>query len=341
MLIYVNMPYTDYEMLAEYRLGEQGFHCRKLDKFDLPQPVTFGDGLRYSANWNDLDRMADSSHLAISPLPYSTTLDDKSIQLRLATQQMALGDDYAVVGLEVYNPRVQPLTKNEREEVAAGSFKPFAQKVLSFVDALARDDQKVSLYGFSMGADVSVEAAHINMFSAHGGIRPIDYLGAFECAGMQNRGRLALQRVISTSLAFRESGPDLWRNVVASRSPALLEAREISGISPADEKLHDKRVAKGVKNYISVDKRGSWALASGFGNAMSRYRLSDITASPGTMPKTTVGRMQRSTLMPEDFRDLLGESTKLVTAEYDEDHSAADRLTMSAAFILQTQRITA
>ncbi len=321
---------NSYGEAAAERLAEIGFLEKPLSSFEFPV-IENAEDTRYAV----FGSVPDAWTVLYSVIPYSTKLSDDSIKLRLAAQQAALGNEYALVGIEAYNPSQKRLDHEQRHEIKAGIFRPFSERVLRVIEATKpRDEQEAGLYGYSLGADVATEVAYDVLTDPSRGIITLDVLGVYESARMRNRGRLAV------AAAFAGSGKDLWQNVLDSQSPALLEARGITDTSEQSKKAHAAAVNKGVLNYNLADPLGNWAIMKGFGHDTTKRQLEVITANRD-MPLTTIGRMSASTLMPADFDINFEPSHRLIVKEYFGDHSAADKLQKSVEFILQTARTLA
>ncbi len=330
------MSRIDYEALSTSRLEGAGFFSAGLSDLELVTPTTRMNGatlVRFSAYGNP----SEAETIVFEPLPGTVKLDDLTIQLRLKAQQTALGEDYALVGVELYNPRDIRLNRDERRTTSQGFFGPFALRLLKTIETVGpRDDQKVGLYGYSLGADVSVEAAYENLTNETFGQTKIEHLGVYEACRMQNRGRVALQRAAKVGQAFKDSGPDLFNNIVNTASPALLEASGIDINDPDAERKHAKSVEKVVKKYITKDILGNIAISSGLGHDITIDQLKFLCQHKD-MPWTTLGRMRNSTMSPPGVAFLhLPFVERLRTRLHDGDHSKADNLRYSAAFVLET-----
>lgn len=267
--------------------------------------------------------------VAIALTPYSTRITDDSQRVRLAAQQRAVGEDVCVVGVQAYDPANAKLSKEQRRIVAKGSFAPYVERVLTVVEVLQlSDDQSVGFYGFSKGADVSTETVYAIANDRNKGIRSYDGLAAIEPARTVRRGRLAMLR------AFAGSGGDLFDNVVASDSPALLEARDIDLVyDHKAEKHHASEVKKGVAQYSLQDLPGNFANLGGFRTDTTLQQINEMVRL-GILPPTLVGRMTESTVCHPSFIGQLQESRNLTPFEASGDHSLADNIRMSAAFML-------
>ncbi len=329
------MQETEYEILASHRLRAAGFHEKSLADLELPkeQRLKF-EGTPVNLCYIEMGNTAEAETVIFSVIPYSTTLEDNSIKVRLAAQQTVLGPDAAVVGVQVYEPVNQGLSPKQRELVASGSFEPFADRLLMTVDLLnIREDQRIGLYGFSMGADVSAEAVYSNIKNHNRGIARIERLGVFEPVRVLKRGAVAVAGT------FGKSGKNLYQNVIASDSPALLEARGIDLAYKRAAKKHADSVNKGVLGYNRKDIRGNYAILRGFGHDYTIARLNEMSLagiSNKDMPQMVVARLMDSGLTPQKALAKLRTGDNLEVFEYEGDHSAADKLQRSGAFILQT-----
>ncbi len=316
------------EIYADSQLSAAGFHSSSLTELQLPVvQVAEAPGNVQVPYAVFGDRDAPRLVFAISP--YGCRVDDESQMVRLEAQQKALGNDACIVGLHVYEPGRLELSAHERRMIAGGSFRPYADRVLSVIEAVdPHDDQEIILYGFSMGADVSVDTAYRMTSDPQRGIRSVERLAAIEPARSQKRGALAVVR------AFATSGDDLYDNVMASRSPALLEARGIDQADPRAKKKHDAQVTKDVVRGNLQDIRGNIANIRGFATDESLSQLNAMIQGD-VLPIALVGRMTESPVCAQDFMDALLPSDNLRTFEAEGDHSLADNVSKSAAFAVR------
>lgn len=316
------------EIYADQQLATANFQNSSLEELQLPMvqvaEAPGGAQVPYAV-FGDLD----APSVVFVTSPYGCRVDDESQMVRLEAQQKALGDDACVVGLHVYEPGKLELSAKERQVIASGSFRPYADRVLSVIEAVdPRDDQDVILYGFSMGADVSVDTTYRMATDPQRGIRSVERLAAIEPARSQKRGAIAVVR------AFATSGDDLYDNVLASGSAALLEAR---GIDPTDsraKKKHDAQVTKDVIRGNLRDVRGNIANIRGFATDETLGQLNDMIWD-GVLPRTLVGRMTESPICTRVFMDTILPADNLAKFEVAGDHSLADNVSKSAAFAVQ------
>ena len=329
------MSKFDYERLAHERLAEAGFYEMTLADLPPAEIVTKTDSIaddpfRYAV-YGDTK---NAPNIFAKIIPYSTRLSDRSIDLRLRSEQMALGEDYAVVGIEVYNPKDLKIPLKKMASVASGSFDIFANRVLRVLGEVQpknRDDQQIIMAGWSLGADVGIETVHKNMLNPSGGDFEINCLGAYEAVRMAKRGLIAVVG------AFIASGETLYENILASNSPALLEARGIDLKDPKAEKKHMNRVTRTVVAYNARDPLGNLAISQGFTHDNSKQQLSAI-ASEIYGPHITLGRMEDTLMTPEDF--FSGINLRNVhVARHPGDHMNADNLTKNAGYALETVRL--
>jgi pimeloyl-ACP methyl ester carboxylesterase len=328
------MHETEFETLAQHRLRAAGFHEKSLADLELPQVQRLEFvGTPVNLCYIEMGNTAEAETVIFSVIPYSTTLEDNSIKVRLAAQQATLGPETAVVGVQVYEPVHQGLSPKQRELIAAGSFEPFADRLLMTMQLLnIREDQRISLYGFSMGADVSTEAAYSNIKNQNRGIARIERLGVFEPVRVMKRGAIAVAGT------FGKSGKNLYQNVIDSDSPALLEARGIDLTDKRAAKKHAASVNRGVLGYNRKDIRGNYAILRGFGHDYTIARLNEMSLagiSNKDMPQMIVARLMDSGLTPRKALARLRTGENLEVFEYEGDHSAADKLQRSGAFVLQ------
>lgn len=308
-------------------VGISGLPENTVEELGLPDIQTYEDqrGRQVPfAVYGDLG----APNLVFSATTYSTSIEDKSQQIRMSAGQAVLGERYCVVGTTPYSPKTLGLTLPERKIVANGSFLPFADRMLGVIDTIApKDDQKVILYGFSFGGDVAVELTHATLYDEQRGVVGIENLGVFDPARVANRGGLAV------SNAFRTSGAELYYNVITSNSLALLEARNIDTYDPNAEKKHQKEVERGVAMYSLRDPLGNLAIIRGFGCDETLVQLDKVSRHANS-PNTFLGRMSDSSVFPEnDFEAFAGDVTKLLLKG---DHSAADNLIFNSALMLLT-----
>lgn len=322
------MKQTIAEQTVASRLSDAHFDELSLADLNLPRiehtEMSDGTDVPYAVFGNQ-----DTEQLVFAISPYGCRVSDESQLVRLKAQQLALGDDACVVGLHVYDTAGLKLPASERDEVSGGSFRPYADRVLSVIEALdPRDDQQISLYGFSMGADVSIETVYQVVTDAQRGVVPIDRLGAIEPARSVKRGAFAVMN------AFKNSGPDLYDNVIASASPALLEARDIDPDDPKAQKRHDARVAWDVMKANVLDVRGGIAHMRGFANDNSLQQLNELIELD-VLPQTSIGRASESTICPPAFLSSLRPSDRVDTFTLPGDHSLADNIRMGAAMMVR------
>lgn len=329
------MYHNDYERLSAERLEVAGFGHKSLAELQLPevQRLSF-NGTLVNLAYTELSNTPEADSVMFSVIPYSTRLEDDSIRLRLAAQQAVLGPDIALVGVQVYEPGYQELSGPQRKAVSTGSFAPFADRLLMTMELLhIRADQRIMLYGFSMGADVGVEAAYQNLTNPNRGAVMIESVGIFEPARVMKRGAIAVANT------FGKSGKNLYRNVIESNSPALLEARGIDLYDKRAEKKHKAMVNRGVFDYNRKDVAGNFSILRGFGHNDTIEQINSMihhAVISSDVPNMLVARMIYSGLTPREALKKIHRSDKVSVQEYAGDHSAADKLQRSGAFILQT-----
>ena len=323
-----NQDFVVAEYYARTGLEDAGLRTLALADMEMPQLQTHvmpdGARVRYAAFGN----VADAETVLATSLPWSTFLDDDSTMVRLKAQSMVLFDTVCVVGIEAYRP--DPcgyFTRHEKRKLKSGDFRPVAERFMGVVEALdLQDDQELDVMGFSFAADTAVETAYQNLTDAQFGVRPIDRLTVVECARTRKLAHIPIIGALKAGLQFGASGKDLYDNVVASNSRALLEARGIDEDDSRAQKRHDRAVAKGVLEYIQGDLSGNLALAEGFAQDTSATQLHIVAESPDA-PKLIVGRASRSKVCPPEFLDGFDQRVKTFTVEG--DHSVADKLSNS------------
>lgn len=326
------MSFEDgYAERAAALLEESGFHAAKMKDLDLPG-VEYASSLDGTiAQYLAFGDVQEAEAVHVTVVPYTTLVKDRSQQVRGHAEHIGQGGGTALVKTEVYNPWEQRLPHKQRAKVAEGDFSPLAQRLSNLVEQLhLRDDQHLYMSGFSMGGDVTAEVlartmSDPNFYFPH----RIDGVGIFEAARMVNRNRHLLGRRASVAIDFARSGKDLHDNVLASQSPALLEARGIDPDNPKAKKDHDKWVMQDGARWMRRDIEGNWALLGGFGTDQTAQQLNRLRWFKG-LPNITLIRMADSWMMPEaSIRDLAGvPGFELITEPG--DHSAADNVVRAA-----------
>lgn len=329
--------FSEHETLSNHRLERAGFGELHLADLNIPtiECVEAADGtpLFYSVHG---DRNAAET-LVFIPMSYSANFEDPSQQVRLAAQQIGLGDEFCVVGVQLYAPNIQEFNHAERALISKGEFSPFANRLLTVIETVATNpDQDVMLYGFSLGGDVSIETAYQNTTNPNKGVRQINRIGAQDCA--RSKTRNPLWGGIAISKAFEKSGEHLFKNVVLSRSPALLEAR--GGIDlddPAAEDRHAKYVKGAVMAYVKADLLGNLAQVRGLATNRSQIQVHELMQNPDA-PRQVIGRLEDSLICPpsfiDDLRVFFGDTYNTHIYETEGDHSTVDNVRKSAAFAL-------
>jgi pimeloyl-ACP methyl ester carboxylesterase len=324
---------VEYEQFASERLSEAGFHEKTLEELSIPdikQLVVIEDGKEKALNYIEMGDTNNAKHLVFTIPPYSTNIRDEFIQVRLSAQQAALGEQYALVGVQAHGTDDESLSWKQRKQVARGDFQPFADRAMAVMEHLKpRDDQTVSLYGYSMGADISTEVAYQNLWNVHRGMREIESLGVYEPARVMKRGAIAV------AAAFASSGDRLFENVIDSDSPALNESR---GIDPSDPKAkfkHDMWVNKTVGAASILHVPHTYAFLKGFGTPETVRQLEAITADRLAPKRINVAQMEESGITPLEPIERLPDS---IIRDLDQkgDHSSADNVVRGAGFIMRS-----
>lgn len=321
-----------FEAVAAERL--EVFNTRHLHELTLPKVwYAHSDREETGAFYAVAGNPVEARALIFSEVPHSTHLEDESIKVRLLAQQEVVGPDYCVIGVETYSPDVLKLSAVQRKAVRSGDFRPLSERFAAVVNTVKpRDDQGVYVYGFSRGADVGVQFTHDSLFNPNFAGSKVHKLGAFEIA------RTCRQIGLLTMINFGRSGGMLYQNVIESGSAALLEARGIDLANPRAEKQHNKEVQSGVVAYFMADIVGNLALTAGFSRPDSVTQLVDISFDKRS-PLTIVGRMHDSRVFSDQDFEYLSKNVNhdwFVMREYVGDHAAADKLSRSAAFMLET-----
>lgn len=325
----VNLDVTLLE--ANLALRDEGFHGKQFGDLELPdiRSTDAADGSRvyYSVYGNP----NEARMLVFASAAYTTSQSDGQERVILSAQQAVLGSDYCLVGVQAYDPKHAKFDESQRYALSTGSFVPLADRTLTVIEKLKpRDDQQVALYGYSMGADVSVETSFQVLSNPERGLRQINKLGAFECARTIDRSSLEMFKT------FSASGDELFDNILTSHSPALLEAQKVNSRHPSKLK-HELRVTKHVLGYVFRDIPGNLALLRGFATDASLNQLDYISTHPDG-PSTVVGRASKSEVCVTSFAETLERGNKINVVRWQGDHSSADKLQNSAAFILRTIR---
>ncbi|MDB5166243.1 MAG: hypothetical protein JWM37_315 [Candidatus Saccharibacteria bacterium] len=283
--------------------------------YELPEVAVTHD-VRYA-----VVGAVDAPNVILESAPYLTAIDKPHYLLRLMAQQEVLGENYAVVGIEAFNPAMN-LTHRQRKAIAAGSFSVYATNVLRVAEAVhCEDDQVFSAYGYSLGGDVAVQTAYDVATNENRGVINIQGLGAVEAARVDNRGL----RVVK---AMADSGKNLWQNVRNSESEALNVAWGI------DENMTDEQIKEAV-SHIDVRFLAGYmlrgplhirALISGSGTRETVHQLDHLSYTD--LP-VVLGRQAASKVCTPEFIDRYAEAFTVFT-EFGNDHSADDNLIRSA-----------
>ncbi len=269
----------------------------------------------------------DAENLLMVGNPYFTAHAKPHFQLRLAGYQKALGEGWAVLGVEGYKSQKDAFTRIERKELATGSFAPSAERCLRVVEYLPlSDDQKLFRAGYSLDGDVAVQMAYDMYRNPNRGIRPIEGLGSVEAARTATRGRIAVVKAMATS------GNDLSQNILDSNVVALNEAWGVSDSTNMKRSTKEitKRVNSGLASYVLAALKTNYALLSGFATDATTRQLTEL-AEAG-LP-TMVGQYDRSSVSGIDFAEL-PQVDNLITLRQEGDHSSDDNIRKSAARIL-------
>lgn len=320
--------------LAELRIEQNGLKEQSLDNIDLPV-VEYARGSNddYVPYFVYGDLTSQDLVFAVSPEGYR--VEDKSIKLRLKAQQIAMGETFCVVGVNAYDSSVLGMTRKERKEVATGDFQLYADRVFSVIEALSpNEDQNISVYGYSLGADVSIETVYQNATNENRGIIDISKLAAVEPTRVAKRGMLA---VIG---AFSSSSSMLFENILDADIPALLEARDINLADPKNSKKHDKSVLRSVIYENLKDIPRGLANIQGAGSDMSKVQL-EYLINEDMLPTTTIGQVIGSKVCSDEFVvSLEGSSSDKSQLEIfriaNNDHSFAENIAKSGALMVRS-----
>lgn len=310
---------------AALSLSSGSYHDETLEGAALPD-VQDAHGVRFAQFGPK-----DAQHVILESAPYLTPLDKSHYLLRLRAQQAVLGEDYSVIGVEAFKP-AGGFSREDRKAFATGSFSLLAANVLRVAEATAVDDEQHHYaYGYSLGADVSVQTAYDVRTNPNRGVINLKGLGAIETARVADRGFMVIK-------AMGDSGKGLARNIMASDSPALEEAWDVNAdMSFADvEKKIGKGVNAGIAGYMRSGVLANLALIRGFGTDKS---VSQLNLLAHTDLPVVLGRQEGSTVCPPEFIDRYADKPHFVTyTETGNDHSADDNLVGSAGRILHFAR---
>jgi hypothetical protein len=327
------LGFEEIQQSANLALDKAGFSSWSLADFNLPEVVNTPNGSSAPVEYAVFGDLG-AQHIVLEPTQYCARLRKPQHQLRLAAHQAALGKRYCVVGVQAYDPWQRALGHRDRRQLARGDFSPLAVRVLRVGEALQlKDDQDVAAYGYSLGADVSIQVAHtLIRDSWELNLRRI---GAIDCARTVDRGAW---RVAS---AVRDSSKDLFNNIIHGGCPALLEAHQIDP-DVAQDKMRaafDERISAGVIRYWLGHGLTNRAITCGFGTAASARQLKVILDSDRDL-RVLVGRQKHSTVCPPEFIAALPKSGRLNLVEQEGDHSVDSNLRRSAAMILYFAGVT-
>lgn len=273
--------------------------------------------------------LAVARHVVISPIPFSTRVSDASMQVRLAAQQAVLGDEFAVVGVQDYEPGSQEYSRQQNRTIYKGDFSPMADRILAVVDGVVSDEQLLHVYGYSRGADVGTQLVYNMVHDVNRGIAEVKTLGVVDAA------RTAERNVLQVFSDFGKSGNDLWTNVLQSTSSTLLEARGIDVHDERAEKEHQRAIERSVIRYFMSDLVGVVQYGRGTGTVLTLTQLAELSDRADS-PSICIGRTQDSTVFPEGAFNKIKEDQIVNKFLIPGDHSVADRLQMSGALIVRS-----
>jgi hypothetical protein len=269
----------------------------------------------------------DAPYILPKATPYLTGLEPH-FDLRLATEQEALGEQYCVVGFEAFRPGA--FSHGQRRQLADGNFEPLSERVLSVVEAMRlKGHQRVAPNGFSLSADVAVQTAYDLACNANRGVADIAGVGAFEFARATNRGRVSMMS------AMNASGKDLSKNITSSGMSSLYEAW---GIDRAALSKDDKAVARAVGRrvnrelvrYMCAGVLDNLAIIKGFATDRSIAQLRKLAET--TDVPIMVSRHLASTVCPSGpYEELVRRASRINSLVLPGDHSSDDNVPLSAA----------
>lgn len=331
------------------RWGHRLLGLDELTLEQLPNPAIYvvesADGARN--RYQVFGDLQSASNLALMPLNYSTRLDDPSVRVGLDYKQRILGEDYAVVGVEVFSPAAK-LTDSQRKAVATGDFRPFAARLDTVVDHLGVvDDLQLFSHGFSFGADIVAQYAHSNTFDAKFGNHAIESYGIFDPSRtkprLQQLGRLGAS--LAVELNFAGAGGDLYNNVIASDSVALLQANGIDPKKHFAKQRFMTQIAFGLPRYVAANRADNWALIAGFGTSETVNQINELADSryiaasrssnqPTPEAQLVLGEVANG--ISPGFLHSLQPSPNQRRYLIEGDHSVADNLKIGSALLAAT-----
>lgn len=317
-------PYLD-EVYRSY----PDFANKTLEALDLPPIESVPDiedhPLAFVRRFGDTN---EAKGIMFVHVQGTTKLTDDTVAIRLAAMHHALGEEYAVVGVETYRPRDLKISNiNARKDIKDGDFSYFAKRFGWAIDFVGpRSDQEVYLHGFSFGADVAAEYVYQGLTNEIFDAKSVDKLSVIEATRTKRTtpSRFALD--------FKDAGADLYQNVKTSESLALNEA---SGINPErvfDKLTFDRRIFSGVGRYALLGGLDFLAINSGFATDASHQQLETIARSSNM--SLIVGRASRGITNPYHASILGRINDTTDTLEVDGDHSIVDHLPHAMAFAL-------
>ncbi len=318
-----------YVNLANYRLEEAGFSTLDLIDHNLPNILTVKNGDSEPIDIQ-IHGGIKAPNIVIESTTYLTSLHEKHEPLRVKAKQVALGDDFAVVAVDTFDPQIS-FTADQRHKLHIGDFSPLSERIFRVINHLdLSDDQKILAYGYSMGADIAVQTAHDNQLNPNRGSVNLIGVGSEEMARCLKRG------AISVTLAMAQSGGLLVKNIQDSKVPALDEAWKITG-------LDNKKATRAINfpvllnliKYANSGKRNNWAIINGFGTEKSTDQVLELLNK--TELPVFIGRQAMSKVFSADALSKIIFQDKSSNGDYlveNNDHSADDNIRQAAARIL-------
>lgn len=236
---------------------------------------------------------------------------------RFASHQEVLGKKFCVVATQVFDPVLNPFSREQQRVINGGSFVPFAERFASVIEGQEFDpDQELRLLGYSQAGDVAVQTVHSAL---HGKIElpsRVTMMGAMDFARTKDRW---VPRMMGT---FALSAPNMYENIVSSGSPALMESM---GIDPSKRFMKQRHLARAVRETLAwgmVDVLGMYRLVNGFGTVESLIQVNEIVAHPDGPDRTTIGVSTEAQIFHDSGLELLVPDPKLAVIGFKEDHSA-------------------
>lgn len=276
----------------------------------------------------------EAKHIIFESTPYFTPVSKPHYQLRLKAHQEALGEEFCVVGVDAFSSRAHTFSRSQLKKLKEGDFSPLSERVFRTIEEVGpSEEQTVSVGGYSLGGDVSIQAAYDTISDDNRGIVKLTRLKAIEPA------RVADQSVLTKAKAFGDSSNDFFLNVLCSDSDELLEA---FGIDKSEDigkarKKFDRRNIAGVIGYLASAPLANKALMQGLATDKSIKQLDHVLGS-NEISAVLVGTSKNSGVSSDLVHGLINtygfhyphKFARYRSELIDGDHSADDNIIASA-----------